>query len=104
MTPTTLERPVPGVGSAARATSAARDGAAHRVVRNTLFNLAAQGLYAAFYLVVIASLARGLGKEGFGQYYMLFALMLVVQVVCEAGVSTLRPARLWTRSCASSRS
>ena len=71
-----------------------RTGNVHRVVRNSVLNLAGQGLYALFYLVVIAGLARGLGKEGFGEYYTLFALMLVVQVVCEAGVSTVLTRRL----------
>lgn len=71
-----------------------KTGSAHRMLRNGAFNLAVQGLYAVFYLVIIASLARGLGKEGFGEYYTLFALMLVVQAVCEVGVSTVLTRRL----------
>src|SRR5438128_889851 len=47
---------------------------AHRVIRNSTLNLAVQGLHAAFYVVVFAVLARGLGKEAFGEYYLLFAL------------------------------
>jgi stage V sporulation protein B len=64
------------------------------VVRNSAMNLAGQGIYAVLYVVIIAALARGLGKESFGTYYALFATMLIVQVVCEAGLSTVLTRRL----------
>jgi O-antigen/teichoic acid export membrane protein len=66
----------------------------HRVVRNSLFNLAVQAVYALLYLAAIAALARGLGKEAFGTYYVLFALVLTVQLVCEAGLGTVLTRRL----------
>ncbi len=67
---------------------------ARRTLRNGLFNLMAQGLYAAIYVVVVCTLARGLGKEVLGEYYTLFALILVIQLVVEAGVGTVLTCRI----------
>jgi O-antigen/teichoic acid export membrane protein len=64
------------------------------VLRNGALNLAGQGIYAVFYLVAVSTLARGLGREAFGTYYMLFALVLVVQLLCEAGLGTVLTRRL----------
>src|SRR5262249_48319304 len=69
-------------------------GAVHRMVRNSTFNLAAQGLYAVFYLVVVCILARILGKDLLGEYFFQFALILVVQLVVEAGVGTVLTCRI----------
>ncbi len=73
--------------------TATRSGA-HRLVRNGALNLAAQAIYAVFYLAAIASMARGLGKAAFGVYYTQFALLLVVQLVCEAGLGTVLTRRI----------
>jgi O-antigen/teichoic acid export membrane protein len=45
-------------------------------------------------LVVFLLLARVLGKELLGQYYLLFALVWVVQLLLEGGVSTVLTRRL----------
>jgi O-antigen/teichoic acid export membrane protein len=65
-----------------------------RILRNSTFNLAGQGLYALFHVVVIFTLAQALGAEGFGAYYTLFALTLVVQLVVEMGTGTVLTRRL----------
>jgi len=69
-------------------------GAAHRILRNSTFNLLAQGLYGVFHLVVIFGLARGLGKEKLGEYFTLFTLILAVQLILEAGLSTVLTCRI----------
>jgi O-antigen/teichoic acid export membrane protein len=69
-------------------------GAAQRVVRNGALNLLGQGLYAATYLVVVAVLARGLGKEGFGEYFLVFALIVALQTLLEMSVSTVLTRRI----------
>jgi O-antigen/teichoic acid export membrane protein/ubiquinone/menaquinone biosynthesis C-methylase UbiE len=80
--------------SGARSREHAAPETAHRIVRNSTLNLTAQGLYAVFHLGVVFILARNLGKEVFGQYYLLYALILAVQVIVEAGVSTVLTCRL----------
>ncbi len=69
-------------------------GSLQRIVQNSAFNLTAQGLYAVFHLAVVFILARQLGKEVFGEYYTLFALILAVQTVAEAGLSTVLTCRI----------
>jgi O-antigen/teichoic acid export membrane protein len=69
-------------------------GAAGRIARGSVFNVAGQGCYAVFHLAVIFTLARALGPDGFGRYFSLFALILVVQLVVEAGTGTVLTRRL----------
>src|SRR5215203_5083343 len=65
-----------------------------RIVRNSAFNLIGQGVYAIFHLLSIVVLARALGVEGFGEYYTIFAVILVVQLLTEAGLGTTVTCRL----------
>src|SRR4051812_38019333 len=65
-----------------------------RIVGNSTMNLAAQGLNAFFNVVVVVLLARGIGKEALGAFYTVFALIIVVQVVLELGLSTVLTQRL----------
>jgi O-antigen/teichoic acid export membrane protein len=69
-------------------------GSVHRILRNSTFNLTSQGLYAVFNLVVVLLLARGLGKEAVGDYFLLVALTTVLQLLLEASVSTVTTCRL----------
>ena len=77
-----------------------------RILRNSAWNMAAQGLYGIFHLAVVFTLARALGKELLGRYYTLYALVLIVQLVAEAGVGTLLTRRIvqapgpWRRTAA----
>lgn len=64
------------------------DGVARRVIRNSVYNLAAQGLYGACHVVVIATLARALRPATFGDYFTILSLVLVVQTLLEAGISS----------------
>src|SRR5439155_16234430 len=79
-------------------------GSVHRLLRNSTLNLTSQAFYAVFHLLAVVILARGLGKDGFGEYYTLFALILVVQLVIEVGMGrilTLRISQapeLWQRT------
>jgi O-antigen/teichoic acid export membrane protein len=77
-----------------RATVASGLSGGTRILRNSTFNLLAQALYALIYLAAIFVLARSLGKEGLGQFYTLFALLLVVQIIAEAGVGTMLTCRI----------
>jgi len=70
------------------------EGPVDRVLRNGTMTVVAQGLNAAFNVVVVFVLARSLGKEGFGQFYALFALIMVVQLLAEASLSTVLTCRL----------
>ncbi len=70
------------------------DAGGDRILRNSTWNLAAQGVYAIFHIAAIALLARGLGKDGLGEYYTLFALVLVAQLLLEAGIGTALTRRL----------
>jgi O-antigen/teichoic acid export membrane protein len=78
----------------ARPRPAPAAGSLQRIVQNSAFNLTAQALYALFHLAVVFILARQLGKEVFGQYYTLFALILAVQTVAEAGLGTVLTCRI----------
>ena len=69
-------------------------GLARGILRNSTLNLVAQGFQSVFNLVVFLVLARTLGKELLGQYYLLFALIMVLQVLLEAGVGTVVTRRL----------
>jgi len=82
------------------ATPASPSGAVHRMVRNSALNLIGQGCLAVFYLVVVFILARSLGKDGLGTYYLFFALILAVQWVAEAGLSTVLTCRIAQRPAA----
>jgi len=69
-------------------------GPAHRILHNSALNLGGQGVNAVCQLVVVFALARGLGKAAFGEYYTLFALIMVTQLIVEAGLSTLLTYRI----------
>ena len=69
----------------------------HRVARNSAFNLISQGLHAVFNLAVVFILARRLGKETLGEYFAIFALMLVVQLILESGITTVLTMRMVQR-------
>jgi PST family polysaccharide transporter len=69
-------------------------GSVHRILRNSTFNFAAQALNAAFYIVIVLVLARSLGVNGLGNYYKIFAWVTAVQLVVEAGTSTVLTRRL----------
>lgn len=59
-----------------------------RVLHNSACNLAVQGFQVTANLAVFLLLARSLGKEMLGEYYTLFALVMVLQLILEAGVGT----------------
>jgi len=77
-----------GAKSPAGARSAEPGISTDRILRNGTFNLAAQGVYALVYVAVIIALARGLSQVAFGTYFAIFALILVVQMLLEAGIGT----------------
>jgi O-antigen/teichoic acid export membrane protein len=68
--------------------------AVQRILRNGTFNLLGQGAYGLCHVIAIFALARALGRAGFGVYYTLFALILVVQLIVEMGVGTVLTRRL----------
>ncbi len=69
-------------------------GAVHRILQNSLFNIFGQAGLAVCQLVVVFVLARALGPAGFGEYYTIFALVLVTQLIVEAGIGTVLTARI----------
>lgn len=69
-------------------------GSVSRILRNSTINLAALGISAVFNLVAVFTLARRLGKDVLGQYYLVFALVAAVQLVLEAGLSTVVTLRI----------
>lgn len=71
-----------------------RPGPTARALRNSLFNLIVQGFQSSVYLVVFVILARVLGKDDFGRLYTFLALLMTVQLVLEAGTSTVLTCRL----------
>jgi O-antigen/teichoic acid export membrane protein len=76
-------------------TRAARaPGSSHRILRNSTLNLAALGLQSLFNLLMFVALARSLSKDLLGEYFTLFAFIMVVQVVLEAGLTTLLTYRI----------
>jgi O-antigen/teichoic acid export membrane protein len=60
-------------------------------------NLFGQGLLAAFHLGAVFVLARVLGRDGLGTYYLFFALILVVQLITEVGTNTVLTCRIVRR-------
>jgi O-antigen/teichoic acid export membrane protein len=62
---------------------------ASRIMRNGTFSLVTQVLQTVLNLAVFAILARALGKELFGEYVTFWTLIMVVQLVVEAGMTTL---------------
>jgi O-antigen/teichoic acid export membrane protein len=80
-----------------RAAGGEAPAAVSRVVRNSTLNLLAQGLNAAFRLGVILLLTRVLSKDALGEFFTLFALILVVQPLAEGGISTVLTRRLAQR-------
>jgi PST family polysaccharide transporter len=70
------------------------DGPARRVVRNGVISLAGLGLYAVLSMATLVPLARGLGRDAFGEYFTLYSLLVIVQLLTEAGLSTVLTARL----------
>jgi O-antigen/teichoic acid export membrane protein len=69
-------------------------GHAHRIVRNSTFSLLSLAISAALSVAVVIVLARGLGTYALGQYYTLFALMMIVQLLTEGGIATVLTARI----------
>jgi O-antigen/teichoic acid export membrane protein len=65
-----------------------------RIVRNSTLGLVSFGLNAAFNLVVVFILARRLGRAGLGRYYTVFVVMTFVQLITEAGLSTILTQRI----------
>jgi O-antigen/teichoic acid export membrane protein len=68
--------------------------ATNRVLRNSVLNLAGLFVLVASNGVAVLLLARGLGREGLGEFYTLYALILVVQLVLEGGLTTMITRRL----------
>ena len=69
-------------------------GSAHRIVRNSAINLAAFVLNATFNLLSLLILARSLGAADFGQYSILYTVMLLTQLVSEMGLTTVLACRI----------
>jgi O-antigen/teichoic acid export membrane protein len=65
-----------------------------RILRNSTLNLAVQVLQAALNLAVFFVLARRVGQDGLGTYYFWVTLVMLVQLVLEAGLGTLLTCRL----------
>ncbi|MGA2033376.1 MAG: flippase [Thermoguttaceae bacterium] len=65
-----------------------------RILRNSTLNLIAQGLNAVCNLVVVFALARGIGKTALGDYFLVFALIMAVQLLLEGGLSTMLTYRI----------
>jgi stage V sporulation protein B len=65
-----------------------------RIVRNSTMNLVAQGLFAVFHLAVILILTRLLSKDELGEYFTLFAWIVVIQLLVEAGTTTVLTRRI----------
>ncbi len=65
-----------------------------RLLRNSAANLAVQVFQVAANLVVFLILARSLGTERLGEYYTLWAFIMVSQLLLEAGVGTVLTRRL----------
>ncbi|HEV3298424.1 MAG TPA: flippase [Planctomycetaceae bacterium] len=66
----------------------------HRIVRNSVFNSVVNAISAISYMVLFIALARGLQPTAMGEYYTLFALILVVQMVFEMGIPTVMTGRI----------
>jgi stage V sporulation protein B len=64
------------------------------IIRNSALTLVSQGLNSACNLIVIFVLARGEGKAALGEYFTLFALIIAVQLLLEAGLSTVLTYRI----------
>ncbi len=92
--PDNLERASSQESPALVAGRAARGEMAQRILRNSTFNVAAQVLSSLLQVLVVCLLARGIGKEGFGEYSTLFAIILVVQMLLEQGTSTILTCRI----------
>jgi O-antigen/teichoic acid export membrane protein len=69
-------------------------GALRRILHNSALNLLGFGVCGVCTLVVVFILARGLGKEGLGRYYTVYALLVLVQLVTEAGIATILTRRI----------
>jgi|GEM_PF-3826874 len=69
-------------------------GSVRTILRNSTLNLAAQGVNALGNLMVVFVLGHGPSKQAMGEYWTLFALITAVQLVCEAGLSTLLTSRI----------
>jgi len=69
-------------------------GGARRIVRNSAFNLASQVTHGVVNVICIFVLAQRMDKSVLGAYYTVFALMLAVQLIMEAGISTVLTSRL----------
>lgn len=67
------------------------------LARNTAFNAGGFLLNAMLNLVALCALARCLGKDELGIYYTIYALLMLVQLTSEAGLTTALPCRMLRR-------
>lgn len=65
-----------------------------RIARNSAVSLAASLFSAVFALMSVMVLARALGKDLLGQYYSMFVVVVVIQLLLEAGISTMLTRRI----------
>src|SRR5262249_50563002 len=68
--------------------------ATNRVLRNSVFNLVGLFVLVASNGLAVLLLARGLAREELGEFYTLYALILLVQLVLEGGLTTMITRRL----------
>jgi O-antigen/teichoic acid export membrane protein len=67
---------------------------AHRIARNGAIVFLSVGIFAVLTMVGMAVLARRLDQRDFGTYAILFAVMQIVQMVLDGGISTIVTARM----------
>jgi len=77
-----------GLGCVSLPAACQPGGSARRIVRNSTLNLVGFGLHGCCTLLAVFALARGLGKNGLGQYYTIYTIMVLVQTICRAGIGT----------------
>ena len=64
-------------------------GPVRRIARNGAIGLSASLGHTLLTLLALAILARALGREGLGLYFTVFVISVVLQLVLEAGVTTI---------------
>jgi O-antigen/teichoic acid export membrane protein len=67
---------------------------AGRIVRNSMLNFGGYVLNAGCNLLALCILARRMPVETFGAYYALYAMVMLLQLVLEAGVPTVLTCRI----------
>src|SRR5271165_4973483 len=71
--------PAPAAGSG--------PGSLRRIVHNSTMSLMAAGLNTGFNLLAVFALARRFDQAVFGRYYTMYALIMLVQLLTEAGLT-----------------